>query len=117
MEYEEKLLNDLQKLSVNTWFRIDNRPDFDKIRETVKIFIDKGYNLILSSDYKKIKIESTEWQQPLYRLMKTLPEGVTVNHVTRGTMVEVIGHKGTTFNLQAPEHWVVSFNGKIIAIE
>ncbi len=53
--FEQKLLDVLLTMPVREWFRIDNRPDFEKITKTVKGFIDSGFPFEFDDTYKKIR--------------------------------------------------------------
>jgi hypothetical protein len=53
--YEERLLDALLTMDKLTWFRIDNREDYEKITVTVKGFIDTGNPFEFSTDMKKIR--------------------------------------------------------------
>jgi len=57
MTYEEKLLNDMNNLKPNVYYRIDNRPDYERMVAVIKTFIDAYYPFLFSNDFKKVKRE------------------------------------------------------------
>lgn len=63
------------------------------------------------------KKKAIEWKLPLYHEMEILPEGIEIEHIKKWTPTDIIGFKGQTFHVDQPEHWIIKFNGKIIAIE
>jgi len=115
--YEEKLLDDLMAIKPNRWFNIYGRPEYEKMVAAIKKFIDNSHPFIFSNDYKKIKLESFEWVQPMYHEMKELPEGITMEHITRGTEDIISMPNGKVAHVTLPEHYIIRFNEKIIAIE
>lgn len=115
--YEEKLLDDLNGLDPNKWYRIDTRPDYEKMKAGIKVLIDCYYPFIFSNDFTKVMRHSYELIPPVFHKMKKLPDGISVVTIERGFEERVtiknqnvtLTHMGTSYRVFLGE--------KLIAIE
>jgi len=111
--YEEKLFEDLKKLEHNRWYKIHDRPDFDKMVTAIRNFIKYKSHIEISECGKNIRVIGTHE----YNKMATLPQGVTIETIERGHVETFVTPKGQTIHLTHERtSYRTIFNGKIIQI-
>lgn len=118
--YETKLYDDLKKLEDNRWYKIADRKDHKRMVETIKAFIDTGSHFEFSDNYHKVRrvaVHTAYECVQVWHNLKTLPEGMRVEKIKRGTQhTYQIKNKPVTVT-QEGDHYLIYHLDQLVAIE